>query len=76
VSGLVFTLPPIEPTVIPQLRGANPSSTFCLQQPSLVFPVERSPLAYVTELVYDPVLRIKSKAGGSMDVPITQIPHA
>jgi hypothetical protein len=36
-------------------------------------PVEGSPLAYVTELVHDPVLRIKGKAG-AVDLPIAPNP--
>jgi hypothetical protein len=74
MSVLVFSLPTIEPNVFPPLRAANPSSTFCLQQPSLVLPVEGSPLAYVTDLVHDPLLRIKGKGGASVDLPVTPNP--
>jgi hypothetical protein len=74
MSVLVFSLPAIEPNVFPPLHAANPASTFCLQQPSLVLPVEGSPLAYVSDLVHDPVLRIKGKAGASVDLPITPNP--
>lgn len=73
MSVLVFTLPPIEPTVFPPLRAPNPSGAFCLQQSSLVLPVEGSPLVYVTDLAHDPVLRIKTKSG-SMDLPVTANP--
>jgi hypothetical protein len=45
-----------------------------LQQPAPVLPVEGSPLAYVTDLVHDPVLRVKGKAGVSVDLPITPNP--
>jgi hypothetical protein len=74
MSVLVFSLPAVEPSVFPPLRAANPSGTFCLQQPSLVLPVEGSPLAYVTDLVHDPVLRIKGKSGASLDLPISPNP--
>jgi hypothetical protein len=74
MSVLVFSLPPIETTVFPPLRSANPSSTFCLQQPSLVLPIEGSPLVYVTDLAHDPLLRIKTKSGASVDLPITANP--
>lgn len=74
MSVLVFRLPAIEPNVFPPLRAANPSSTFCLQQPSLVLPVEGSSLAYVTDLVHDPLLRIKGKAGATADLPIVPNP--
>lgn len=73
MSVLVFTLPPIEPTVFPPLRAPNPSGAFCLQQSSLVLPVEGSPLVYVTDLAHDPVLRTKTKSG-SMDLPVTANP--
>jgi len=74
MSVLVFSLPPIEPNLFPPQRASNPSSTFCLQQPSLVLPVEGSPLVYVTDLVHDPVLRIKTKSGPSVDLPISPNP--
>jgi hypothetical protein len=73
MSVLVFTLPPIEPAVFPPLRAVAPSSTFCLQQPSLVLPVEGSPLVYVTDLAHDPVLRVKAKSG-SLDLPLAANP--
>jgi hypothetical protein len=74
MSVLVFSLPAVEPNVFPPLRALDSSSTLCLQQPSLVLPVEGSPLAYVTELIHDPVLRIKSKSGLSVDLPISANP--
>jgi hypothetical protein len=74
MSVLVFSLPPIEPTVFPALRATNPSGTYCVQQPSLVLPVEGSPLVYVTELVHDPVLRVKTKSGSSIDLPLAANP--
>lgn len=73
MSVLVFTLPPIEPAVFPPLHAPNLSSEFCLQQPSLVLPVEGAPLLYVTDLAHDSVLRVKARSG-SVDLPVTANP--
>jgi hypothetical protein len=70
-SVLVVGLPPVETTQLPSLRAIDPKEIFCLQKTPLVLPVQGAPLAFTTSIAHDFTLRLKTKAGASIDLPAT-----
>ena len=63
-SVLVSALPPVEAVETaqtPPLRSADPHRVFCLQQPSLLLPVEGSPLIFATAFAHDFSLHLERK---------------
>ncbi len=69
-SVLVIGLPPVAAAQLPPLRAVDPKSVNCLQRSSLVLPAEGAPLVFSTNLAHDLVLRVWSKSGTSMDLPV------
>ena len=69
-SVMVVALPAVETAQLPPLRPVNPKQVFCLEQPSLVLPVEGAPLVFSTQYAHDLVLRVKEKSGQSTDLPV------
>ena len=74
MSVLVIALPEVGVVQSPNLRPVNPNEMFCLQRPSLVLPVEGSPLVFSTDIAHDFWLHIKSKARPGIEVPATADP--
>jgi hypothetical protein len=71
MSVLVAALPAIEAAQLPPLRALEPKHVSCLQQTSLVLPVDGAPLAFSTDYARDTVLRVQNKAGLAIDLPVT-----
>jgi hypothetical protein len=69
-SVLVIALPAVESAQLPPLRAVNADEVYCLQNPSLVLPVEGAPLIFSTAIAHDLVLHVPEKTGQLVDVPI------
>jgi hypothetical protein len=69
-SVLVISLPAIEAPQLPPLRAVDPKGVYCVQNTSLVLPVEGAPLAFSTSLGHDWVLHLSGKSGASVNVPM------
>ena len=61
-SVLVAALPPVESAQLPRLREVDPHKVYCLEQASLLLPVEGSPLVFSTAFAHDFSLHIEGKA--------------
>lgn len=70
-SVLVIGLPAIEPPQLPPLRAVDAKGVYCLQNSSLVLPVEGAPLVFSTSLGHDWIFHASSKTGDSLDIPVT-----
>lgn len=68
-SVLVVGLPAVETAQFPPLRAVDPDQVSCLQNPSLVLPVEGAPLVFSTSLAHDFTLRVQSDAGSIIEFP-------
>jgi hypothetical protein len=71
MSVLVAALPAVEAAQLPPLRALEPKQVSCLQQLSLVLPVDGAPLVFSTEYAHDMFLHIESKSGAAIDLPAT-----
>jgi len=69
-SVLVIGLPAIEAPQLPPLRVVDTKGVYCLQNSSLVLPVEGAPLVFSTKLGHDWIAHVYTKSGGSLDVPV------
>jgi len=69
-SVLVIGLPAVEPVQLPPLRAVDAKGVYCAQNPSLVLPVEGAPLVFSTTLGHDWTLRLWSKSGSSLSLPV------
>jgi len=69
LSVIVVGLPAVEAAQLPPLRAVNPEQVFCLQQSSLVLPVEGAPLVFSGEIAHDFVLRVQNKNGDAINLP-------
>lgn len=70
-SVLVAALPAIEAPHLPPLRASMGEQTACLTRPDMVLQVEGAPLIYSTHYARDMALRLKTKDGKTVDVPVT-----
>jgi len=70
LSVLMTALPAVEPPQEPPLEPVDPSATYCAERTDLVLPVEGAPLAYSTRYAHDMVLRVKTKDGRGLDLPV------
>jgi hypothetical protein len=68
-SVIVVGLPAVEAPQLPPLRNPSVEEVFCLQNPSLVLPVEGAPLVFSTDIAHDFVLSMQGKDGKSVDLP-------
>jgi hypothetical protein len=66
---LVTALPPVEPAQPPLLRALDPHRVYCLQQPSLVLPVEGSPVVFSTAFAHDFSLHLRRESDTAVDLP-------
>jgi hypothetical protein len=71
MSVLVAALPAVEAAQMPPLRALEPKQVSCLQQASLVLPVDGAPLVFSTEYAHDMFLHIESKGVPGIDLPAT-----
>jgi hypothetical protein len=69
-SVLVISLPAIQSPQLPPLRAVDAKGVYCLQNSSLVLPVEGAPLTFSTALGHDWVLHVSGKSGQSLDLPV------
>ena len=69
-SVIVVGLPAVEAAQFPPLRNPGVDQVFCLQNPSLVLPVEGAPLVFSTDLGHDFVLSVPTKKGETVELPI------
>jgi hypothetical protein len=70
-SVLVTALPAIETPHPPPLRATPNSPAICATMPGLVLPVEGAPLIFSTRYAHDMMLRLKTKDGRAVDMPVT-----
>ncbi|MEJ0063993.1 MAG: hypothetical protein WDM85_00095 [Caulobacteraceae bacterium] len=70
LSVLVTALPAVEPPQAPPLQPVDAKAVYCAQRPGLVLPVEGAPLAYSTDYAHAMALRLKTKAGETLDLPV------
>jgi hypothetical protein len=68
-SVIVVGLPAVEAPQLPPLRNPNAEQVFCLQNPSLVLPVEGAPLVFSTDIAHDFVLSMQTKSGAKVELP-------
>jgi hypothetical protein len=69
-SVIVVGLPAVEAPQWPPLRNPGVDQVFCLQNPSLVLPVEGAPLVFSTDLGHDFVLTVATRKGGTVELPV------
>jgi hypothetical protein len=69
-SVIVAALPPIGPASLPPLRATAPAAVQCLVRPGLVLPVEGAPLIYATRYARDMALRVATRDGREIDLPV------
>lgn len=74
MSVLVVGLPAVEAAQLPPLRPVEPKQVSCLQQSSLVLPVDGAPLVFSTQYAHDMVLHVENKAGLAIDLPVKADP--
>lgn len=74
MSVLVVALPAVEAAQLPPLRPVEPKRVSCLQQSSLVLPVDGAPLVFSTHYARDMVLHVENKAGLAIDLPVKADP--
>ena len=68
-SVIVVGLPAVEAPQLPPLRNPSVDQVFCLQNPSLVLPVEGAPLVFSTNIAHDFVLSLPAKGGKEVELP-------
>ena len=69
-SVIVVGLPAVEAAQLPPLRNPGVDQVHCLQNPSLVLPVEGAPLVFSTDLGHDFVLSMPTKKGPTVELPV------
>ena len=69
-SVIVVGLPAVEAAQLPPLRNPGVDQVHCLQNPSLVLPVEGAPLVFSTDLGHDFVLSLPTKKGATAELPV------
>jgi hypothetical protein len=69
MSVIVIGLPAIEAAQLPPLRAVNADQTFCLQNSSLVLPVEGAPLVFSSDIGHDFFLQVPTKDGKDLRLP-------
>src|SRR5215813_2211464 len=69
-SVIVVGLPAVEAAQLPPLRNPGVDQVHCLENPSLVLPVEGAPLVFSTDLGHDFVLSLPTKKGATIELPV------
>jgi hypothetical protein len=73
-SVLVVALPTADLMPRPRLRAADPSRIHCAQQTSLVLTVDGAPLIFATDYAHDLALRLTTKTGKIVKLPVRPDP--
>jgi hypothetical protein len=74
MSVLVAALPAVEAAQMPPLRSIEPKRVSCLQQSTLVLPVDGAPLVFSTQYAHGLALHVANKAGLAVDLPVKADP--
>jgi len=69
-SVLVTALPAIEPSQPPPLHPVDSQQNYCAEKNSLVLAVDGAPLVFSTGYAHELSLRLKTKAGKYVDLPL------
>jgi hypothetical protein len=69
-SVLVVALPAVGAAPVPSLRAVDAASAQCLARREIVLPVEGAPLVFATELAHGLTLQLKTRDGGTVDLPV------
>jgi hypothetical protein len=69
-SVLVTALPAVEPSQPPPLHPVDAQQNYCAEKDSLVLAVDGAPLVFSTGYAHELNLRLKTKAGKYVDVPL------
>jgi hypothetical protein len=69
-SVLVAALPPVEPVQAPPLHATDPKADHCLAASDSVLKVDGAPLVFSTGYAQAMRLRLKTKSGEIVDVPV------
>ena len=69
-SVLVIALPAVQAPQLPMLRAVEAKGVYCLQNASLVLPVEGAPLVFSTDLGHDWTLHVEGESGPSLTIPL------
>src|SRR5215510_3060593 len=67
-SVIVVGLPAVEAPQLPPLRNPGVDQVHCLENPSLVLPVEGAPLVFSTDLGHDFLLSVPTKTGTTVEL--------
>jgi hypothetical protein len=70
LSVLMTALPAVEPPQTPPLEPVDPGQAYCAERTDLVLPVEGAPLAYSTRYAHDMVLKVKTRDGRDIALPV------
>jgi hypothetical protein len=70
LSVLVTALPAVEPPQPPPLRAVDAKAAYCAAKGDLVLPAEGAPLAFSTAYAHDMALRLKTKDGAAVELPV------
>ena len=73
-SVIVISLPLVRSAPNPPLRAVDAAQVFCVDNPSLVLPVDGAPLVFATGLAHGFVLHVETKAGPGIDLPAAPDP--
>jgi hypothetical protein len=73
-SVIVIALPLVRPAPDPPLRAIDAAQVFCVNNPSLVLPVDGAPLVFATALAHQFVLHVEKKPGSGIDLPAVPDP--
>lgn len=73
-SVLVVALPPVKKASLPVLAAIDAKQVYCMENPSLALAVDNAPLVFATELAHDMKLRVQSKTGPKLDLPVKADP--
>lgn len=74
-SVLVVGMPAVQAAQFPPLRAVDAAQVHCLQDPSLVFPVDGAPLVYSTRYAHDMALQAKQKDGTPVELALLADPE-
>jgi hypothetical protein len=69
-SVLVTALPAVEPSQPPPLHPVDAQQNYCAEKKSLVLAVDGAPLVFSTGYAHELNLRLKTRTGKSVDVPL------
>ena len=69
-SVMVVALPAVEAVKLPPLRAVDAKGVYCLQNSSLLLPVDNAPLVFSTAMAHNLVLHVWNKSGSSLDIPV------